>query len=190
MSPTGEHSTAFRRAGLASIHPGTPESPWARGESTFVPPTSPWISVLSSGASHLQPTLDASPGTWVDNDPARAQSIRKNGMHSMMLVPIRARHTTLGVAVFVRTEEPLPFQEDDLLLAEELVTRAALSLDNARQYSREHIAALALQRKLLPHGLKDSAAIEAASRYLPADVDNGVGGDWFDVIPVRHWPGK
>jgi anti-sigma regulatory factor (Ser/Thr protein kinase) len=32
--------------------------------------------------------------------------------------------------------------------------------------------------------LRDSAAIEAASRYLPADLDNGVGGDWFDVIPL------
>ncbi|MEU8983141.1 SpoIIE family protein phosphatase [Streptomyces sp. NPDC048309] len=184
ISPTGQRSPALRRAGLASIHPGTPESPWARGEPIFVPPTSPWIGVLSSGASHLQPVLDTSPGTWVDNDPARARTVRENGMHSMLLVPIRARHTTLGVAVFVRTEEPMPFQEDDLLLAEELVTRAALSLDNARQYTRQHTAALALQRKLLPHGLKDSAAIETASRYLPADVDNGVGGDWFDVIPL------
>ncbi|MHA5052857.1 SpoIIE family protein phosphatase [Streptomyces sp. SD15] len=184
INPMGQRSPAFRRAGLASIHPGTPESPWARGEPIFVPPTSPWISVLSSGTSHLQPILNTSPGTWVDNDPARAQSIGENGMHSMMLVPIRARHATLGVALFIRTEEPMPFQEDDLLLAEELVTRAALSLDNARQYTREHTAALALQRKLLPNGLRDSAAIEAASRYLPADVNSGVGGDWFDVIPL------
>ncbi|MEU3302192.1 SpoIIE family protein phosphatase [Streptomyces sp. NPDC006678] len=184
ISPTGERGPAFRRAGLASIHPGIPESPWTRGEPIFVPPASPWISVLSSGASHLETTLDTSPGTWVDTDPARAQAIRENGMHSMMLVAIRARNATLGVALFIRTEEPMPFQEDDLLLAEELVTRAALSLDNARQYAREHTAALGLQRSLLPHGLRDSAAIEAASRYLPADVDNGVGGDWFDVIPL------
>ncbi|MER6126856.1 SpoIIE family protein phosphatase [Streptomyces sp. NPDC001795] len=184
IGPTGQRGPALRRTGLASIHPGTPESPWTRGESIFVPPTSPWISVLASGASHLEPTLDSSPGTWVDNDPARARTIRENGMHSMMLVPIRARHTTLGVALFVRTQEPMPFQEDDLLLAEELVTRAALSLDNARRYTRERTAALALQRNLLPQSLRDSAAIEVASRYLPADVGNGVGGDWFDVIPL------
>ncbi|MER5916548.1 SpoIIE family protein phosphatase [Streptomyces sp. NPDC001982] len=184
ISPRGEHGPALCRAGLASIHPGAPESPWARGEPVFIPPASPWISVLSSGASHLEPNLDASRGTWVDEDPARAQSIRENGIHSMMLVPIRARRATLGAALFVRTEEPMPFQEDDLLLAEELVTRAALSLDNARQYTRQHTAALALQRTLLPQGVRDSAAIEAASRYLPADVDNGVGGDWFDVIPL------
>nr|WP_265737500.1 SpoIIE family protein phosphatase [Actinacidiphila soli] len=181
---TGERRQTFRRAGLASIHSGTPESPWVRGEPIFVPPTSPWIRVLSSGSSHLEPVLDTSPGTWVDQDPARAQAIRENGMHSMMLVPILARHAVLGVALFIRSENPEPFQEDDLLLAEELVTRAAPSLDNARQYTREHATALTLQRSLLPQHLRGSTAIEAASRYLPADADNGVGGDWFDVIPL------
>lgn len=101
-----------------------------------------------------------------------------------MIVPIRARHSVLGVALFARTEHPTPFQQDDLLLAEELVTRAALSLDNARQYTRERSTALALQRNLLPHRLRGGFAVEAAGRYLPADTDAGAGGDRFDVIPL------
>ncbi|REE58741.1 GAF domain-containing protein [Streptomyces sp. 3212.3] len=128
--------------------------------------------------------MDASPGTWIDHDPARAQKIREYGMHSLMIVPIIARRAVLGVAVFLRTEHPVPFREDDLLLAEELVTRAALSLDNARQYAREHTTALALQRNPLPHRLTGGAAVEVAWRYLPADAEAGVGGDWFDVIPL------
>ena len=147
-------------------------------------PTSPVTGVLRSGKSHLEAVLDTAPGTWIDEDPARAQKIRENSMHSLMIVPIRARRALLGVALFVRTEDPVPFQEFDLLLAEELVSRAAMSIDNARQYAREHTAALALQRNLLPHRLKGGAAVEAASRYLPADMDHGVGGDWFDVIPL------
>ncbi|MFG3309506.1 SpoIIE family protein phosphatase [Streptomyces wuyuanensis] len=63
-------------------------------------------------------------------------------------------------------------------------TNPVWSLDNARQYTRKHTAALALQRNLLPHRLRGGSAVEAASRYLPADIDNGVGGDWFDVIPL------
>ncbi|MGI5248644.1 hypothetical protein [Actinacidiphila glaucinigra] len=46
----------------------------------------------------------------------------------------------------MRTRDPRPFDEDDLLLAEELVRRAAISVDRARRYAREHSAALALQR--------------------------------------------
>ncbi|MGI5514642.1 SpoIIE family protein phosphatase [Streptomyces sp. CA-106131] len=174
----------FRRAGLASIHPGVPESTFGRGETVFVPPTSPLATVLRTGRSHLEPVLDTSPGTWVDQDPARAQKIREYGMHSVMIVPIIARRAVLGVALFSRGEDPVPFDEGDLLLAEELVTRAALSLDNARQYTREHTTALALQRILLPHRLRGGAAVEAVGRYLPADTDAGVGGDWFDVIPL------
>ncbi|MFE4959843.1 SpoIIE family protein phosphatase [Streptomyces sp. NPDC056653] len=184
IDTTSDRPTAFLRAGQASIHPGTPESSYARGETVFVPPTSPLASALRTGRSHLEPVLDTSPGTWVDHDPARAQKIREYGMHSVMVVPIIARRAVLGVTLFLRTEDPVPFHEDDLLLAEELVTRAALSLDNARQYTREHTAALALQRNLLPHRLMGGAAVEVAWRYLPADVDAGVGGDWFDVIPL------
>ncbi|MEU6325417.1 SpoIIE family protein phosphatase [Streptomyces sp. NPDC047009] len=184
IDPMYDRPTVFRRAGLASIHPGIPESAFARGETVFVPPTSPLATVLRTGRSHLEPVLDASPGTWVDQDPAWAQRIREYGIHSLMIVPIIARRAVLGVALFSRSEDPVPFDEDDLLLAEELVTRAALSLDNARQYTREHTTALALQRTLLPHRLRGGAAVEAAGRYLPADTDAGVGGDWFDVIPL------
>jgi PAS domain S-box-containing protein len=179
-----EQCPVLRRAGLASIHTGIPESPWATGEPVLIPPDSPFTEVLSSGRSHLEPVLDSSPGTWFDRDPARARTTRQTGMHSLMIVPIRTQHAVLGTAVFIRTEEPMPFQEDDLLLAEELVTRTALCLDNARRYARERSTALALQRNLLPSRLTESTAVETASRYLPADADHGVGGDWFDVIPL------
>ncbi|TJZ93678.1 PAS domain S-box protein [Actinacidiphila oryziradicis] len=184
LGPMGEHIPAFRRAGLASIRPGAPDAFCARGEAVFVPPTSPYTRVLSTGKSYLEPVLDTSPGTWFDQDPARAQKISGYGMHSAMVVPIHARGTVLGIAVFARTEDPVPFEEDDLLLAEELVSRAALCLDNANRYTRERAAALALQRNLLPQRLTGGSAVEVASRYLPADSHRGVGGDWFDVIPL------
>ncbi|MGW7673715.1 SpoIIE family protein phosphatase [Streptomyces sp. NPDC054775] len=184
VGSTGERPPVFRRAGLASIHHGVPESPWALGEHVPMPPTPPFNHVLRAGRSLLEPILNSGKGTWVGKVPTRARKIHENGMHSLMAVPIRAPHAVLGMVLFFRTEDPWPFQEVDLLLAEELVSRAALSLDNARQYAREHTAALALQRTLLPHRLRGSTAVETASRYLPADIENGVGGDWFDVIPL------
>ncbi|MGW0633345.1 PAS domain-containing protein [Streptomyces sp. NPDC002758] len=105
----------FLRAGQASIHPGIPESPWARAGRVFLPLDSPFTSVLRTGRSHLEPVLETSAGTWLDRDPVRARKIREHGVHSVMIVPIRARHSVLGVAVFARTEDPMSFQEDDLL---------------------------------------------------------------------------
>nr|WP_223189763.1 PAS domain-containing protein [Nonomuraea terrae] len=176
----------FRRAGVASVHDGTPQSSWERQETVFVPPGSPFMEVLRSRRPHFEPVLDTSPGTWLDLDPDRARTVHATGMHSLIVIPLQARGDVLGVAVFGRTSNPAPFIRDDLLLAEELVTRAALSLDNARRYTRERLTALALQRDLLPHDLCGTGTVEVASRYLPSGTHEGVGGDWYDAI---HLPG-
>ncbi|MFF3754854.1 SpoIIE family protein phosphatase [Streptomyces sp. NPDC002018] len=184
LGPSDGRIPVVCRAGMASVRPGTPEALWERGEAIFVLPGSPFARVLSSGKSYLEPVMDSSPGSWLSRDPARAEKVHETGMHSCMYVPIRARGRVLGVALFARTEDPVPFEEDDLLLAEELVNRAALSLDNANRYTRERATAIALQRNLLPQRLSGGAAVEVASHYLPADSCHGAGGDWFDVIPL------
>jgi serine phosphatase RsbU (regulator of sigma subunit)/anti-sigma regulatory factor (Ser/Thr protein kinase) len=101
-----------------------------------------------------------------------------------MAVPLSARGITLGVAVFARHRRPESFGEDDLLLAQEITARAAVSIDNARRYTRERETAVALQRTLLPQRLPRQAAVDVAFRYLPTAGRAGVGGDWFDVIPL------
>ena len=83
---------------------------------------------------------------------------------------------------FWRLQKPEPFDEEELALAEELVARAAVSIDNARRYTREHTMAVTLQRSLLPRNLPEQSALDIAYRYLPAQA--GVGGDWFDVLPL------
>ncbi|MBF8188058.1 SpoIIE family protein phosphatase [Nonomuraea sp. K274] len=186
LAATEVSSPVFRRAGMASVHDGVPESLRERKETVFVPPRSPFMEVLHSRRPHFEPVLGTSPGTWLDGDPDRARTIHAAGMHSLIVVPLQARGDVLGVAAFARTSNPAPFTRNDLLLAEELVTRAALSLDNARQYTRERLTALTLQRDLLPQDLRGSGTVEVASRYLPSDTHEGVGGDWYDVI---HLPG-
>ncbi|KOV74894.1 hypothetical protein ADL00_01060 [Streptomyces sp. AS58] len=175
---------AFHRGGMASIREGIPESIWARGDPVYVPPHSPFMEVLATGRSHLEPVLDTSPGSWLDHDAGRREKIISLGMHSLLVIPIHARGEILGVAVLVRTENLVPFDENDRMVAEELVSRAALSLDNARRYTREHTAALALQRDLLPRNPSGGNALDVVWRYLPSDRRGGVGGDWFDVIEL------
>ncbi|MFD7472195.1 SpoIIE family protein phosphatase [Streptomyces sp. NPDC059837] len=184
IGTTSGRRPVLRRAGVAAVDLGVLGLTAVREEVIHVPPTSSFGAALRTGRSHLEAVLDTHGGPWVDHDPTRAQKVRDSGIHSLMVVPIRARRCVLGLAVFGRSEEPTPFQEDDLLLAEELVTRAALSLDNALQYARQRTAALTLQRDLLPHHVGGGAALDVASRYVPADMDHGVGGDWFDVIKL------
>lgn len=174
----------FRRAGLASVHGGKPEAAFTVGDVVYVPPASPFLTALYGDRSYFEPVMKTGPGTWLDNDPQRRRLIRETGMHSVMVIPLRARGTVLGIAVFVRNDNLVPFSREDLLLAEELVVQASLSLDNARRYARERAAALTLQRSLLPQALSGGATMNVAHRYLPSDRHEGVGGDWMDTIEL------
>ncbi|MFD7133465.1 SpoIIE family protein phosphatase [Streptomyces sp. NPDC059894] len=99
-------------------------------------------------------------------------------------LPLTARGAVLGVVALTRTRPRSPFEPEEILLAGELVSRTAVCVDNARRYTREHATALMLQRDLLPRALPDPPGVEIAHRYLPAAGPAGVGGDWYDVIPL------
>ncbi|MFJ4776091.1 SpoIIE family protein phosphatase [Streptomyces sp. NPDC088762] len=144
-------------------------------------PTTPHMRSLTTGQPVLEPDLRAALG-WIAQDPEHAELLLAHGIHSLITVPLLARGVMLGIVGFYRSQDPAPYGDDDRSLARELAARAALCIDNARRYTREHTLALALQRSLLPRGLPEQGAVEVAHRYLPAE--SGVGGDWFDVIPL------
>ncbi|MEV8531568.1 SpoIIE family protein phosphatase [Streptomyces sp. NPDC051211] len=151
------------------------------GEQVVLRPTTPHMRCLATGQPVLEPDLKAAFG-WIAQDPEHAELLLAHNIHSLITVPLLARGVLLGIAAFYRSQDPAPFGDDDRSLAQELAARAALCIDNARRYTREHTLALSLQRSLLPRGLPEQGAVEVAHRYLPAE--SGVGGDWFDVFPL------
>uniref|UniRef100_UPI004040036E SpoIIE family protein phosphatase n=1 Tax=Streptomyces sp. SS7 TaxID=3108485 RepID=UPI004040036E len=172
--PVGDlHRTVIH--GLRDDLPFTPV-----GRRTDFGPTAPQRRALTGGQAVLEPDLASAAG-WLAQDPEHTGTLLTQ-VHSLIAVPLVARGVVLGVVSFYRAQEPAPFGDDDRSLAQELATRAALSIDNARRYTHERAMVLALQRRLLPHGLPDQETVEVAHRYLPAEAD--VGGDWYDVIPL------
>ncbi|MFF6993416.1 SpoIIE family protein phosphatase [Streptomyces sp. NPDC008313] len=105
-------------------------------------------------------------------------------VQSTLAVPMVAHDTVVGLARFSRTKGSEPFGERDRALAVELAARAAVCIDNARLYRREHERALILQRSLLPPGDPEASGLDIACRYLPGNAATEVGGDWFDVIEL------
>ncbi|MEU6177522.1 SpoIIE family protein phosphatase [Streptomyces coeruleorubidus] len=174
----------LRRAAYSSAVEGVPELAVGLGAVDTYPPFSPPARCLAAGRPLLSGLDDPDFVRWVEGDEIRSAGVHRDGIHSGMAVPLRARGIVLGVVVLWRWSRPGSFQRDDLLLAEELAGRAAVSMDNARRYTRERTTALTLQRSLLPQVRPQQAAVEVAFRYLPASSDPGVGGDWFDVIPL------
>ncbi|MET9913249.1 SpoIIE family protein phosphatase [Streptomyces sp. NPDC006476] len=176
----------LRRVAHGSVTEGTPEAAVRIGDADFYPSFSPPAMALRAGRAVVSQAGEPEFTRWVAERNARAPAGRpqRRGVHSMLAVPLRARGTTLGVAVGVRIANPDDFGGDDVVLAEELASRAAVCIDNARRFARERSTALALQNSLLPKGLPGQAAVEVAHRYLPSGALVGIGGDWFDVIPL------
>lgn len=168
---------------------GATEDPahYPTGELIRYLPHTPMGRCVIEGQPVLEADLKAFDG-WQDQAPERAYAMVEQGFHSMVSIPLRARGVILGVVMCWRSDKPEPFEMDDLALAEEIVARAAVSIENARRYTREHTMAVTLQRSLLPRGLPDQNALEVAYRYRPAQASvgglGGVGGDWFDIIPL------
>ncbi len=119
-------------------------------------------------------------GTGLD----RLLAARGAGAHSVMALPLIARGAIMGMVVLYRLAGSRPFTSADLALAGDLVARAAVSVDNARHYTRERATALELQAGLLPRQIPEVPGLELACRYVPAQTAAEVGGDWFDVIPL------
>jgi hypothetical protein len=118
----------------------------------------------------------------------RALAAKRAGAHSVIVVPLIARGVIMGVVTLYRLSGSRPFTRADLSLVRELVSRAALSIDNARLYTRERASALALQRGMLPRSIPQVPGLDLCYRYVPAETAAEVGGDWFDVIALR--PGR
>ncbi|MER6011915.1 SpoIIE family protein phosphatase [Streptomyces bluensis] len=177
-----EAGTTLRRTAYGGIRKDAPLYPV--GEEIVFVPSSPQARSLSSGQAHLEPDLSRAPG-WMElaaEEPERSAQVVGYGIHSLISVPLRAGPLVMGVVTFWRSEKPEPFDPEEVALAEELVARAAVAIDNARRYAREHAMAVTLQRSLLPRSLPEQSALDLAYRYLPAQA--GVGGDWFDVLPL------
>lgn len=144
-----------------------------------------------SDDSHTARVLSGAPAVVVDvdesvllgsiDDPELADVYRQVGLRSAMVLPLRARRQVLGVLSLFTDGTGRTFDEDDLAMAADLARRAALTVDNARLYSREHEVAEQLQRSLLPQ-LPHIDGLDRAARYLPGSTAAQVGGDWYDLF--------
>ncbi|MFD3455832.1 SpoIIE family protein phosphatase [Streptomyces sp. NPDC058691] len=177
MGPIGP-TLPMRRAGFKAR--GDHVGAYPMGAASYFAYPTPYTQALGD----LQPRLvGALPeeGGWLVHDRARAEFIAQAGMRSLIVTPLTVHGLVLGLASFYRNgSRPDSFDEEDLSLATQLASCTALSLDNARRFTREHTIASALQRSLLPRTPPQVAAVEPAHCYLPGRY----GAHWFDVLPL------
>ncbi|MCB5169375.1 SpoIIE family protein phosphatase [Streptomyces bambusae] len=101
-----------------------------------------------------------------------------------VVLPLMARNRVIGMLTLGKpTDEH--FRQEIVELAEDLSRRAALALDNARLYSERMAISRSLQRSLLPPSAPAIPGVEVEVIYRAAGEGNEVGGDFYDVFPIR-----
>ncbi|MFD7548125.1 SpoIIE family protein phosphatase [Streptomyces sp. NPDC059816] len=101
-----------------------------------------------------------------------------------VVLPLVARNRVIGMLTLGRPADD-HFRQEILELAEDLSRRAALALDNARLYSERTAISQSLQRSLLPPQTPEIPGVEVEVIYRAAGEGNEVGGDFYDLFPIR-----
>jgi len=106
--------------------------------------------------------------------------LRDHGVQVLLGVPVLGKEGLLGV-LHVGSLANRAFTAHDTRRLEDAAVEIGRRLSE-RTEDDAHLAALALQRSLLPAAPPAVEGLDVAVRYLPAEGD--LGGDWYDIFPL------
>ncbi len=130
--------------------------------------------VFSSGKPQCIDDLESTVGRL-------ARLAVRQGLHAAIAVPLLARGRSLGVLTVFATDVAI-YTEEDMELLHTFASQAALAIDTAEMYSREHNVASVLQASILPESLPDFEEVETSTIYLAAGDEAEIGGDYYDMF--------
>lgn len=174
----------LRRAAAAHRDPEAAElaRTWVVGTMESYDATSPSAEAFRTGEIRTRRSTDVADLSAAPDFLRR--TVETYGLRSWVSVPIRAGGEVLGV-ISLGFNDPEAVESDDgLALAVEIAGRTASGLIDAILFEHEQQVALALQTAVLPAGLPSVDGWEIAARYLPAQTDVHVGGDWYDAFAL------
>ena len=160
------------------------EAAFPTGEILRYPKHTPYFQCMDTGAPVLETTISKSQAGEIAKAWRRKPVAKLLSGASMVMLPLIARGTMLGFFACTRQEGFRRFDAYDVEIGMDFASRAAMFIDNARRYSREHATALTLQRSMLPTGLSAPSSVEVRHRYLPGSKLIEVGGDWYESIAL------
>jgi GAF domain-containing protein len=148
---------------------------------------------LPSGRAMLEGSVvhapDVQSAQWIVAE--RREALGRDGIRSMLAVPLLREGKAIGTFVLRRTEQQ-PFSERQIALAQTFGDQAVVALENARLFSALHERderrrlelerASAIQQRLLPARIDGwPGVLEIAHRFRAAVETSG---DFYDVLAL------
>ena len=116
--------------------------------------------------------------------PDAYQVLIRSGHQAWVALPLRSGGRMLGILTLAFPEpHPIDDGADQISLAA-LGSAIADAVSRAIQHDTDRDLVMSVQRSLLPETLPDHPGVRLAARYLPAETSYGLGGDWYDAVPL------
>ena len=115
--------------------------------------------------------------------PEKVRWVQLSGAQSVVGWPLTGGGTPIGALLLVWSSRQ-PLNSAQLAYVSAVATMVAQALVRARVYADEHARAAVLQSAVLPGTPEPSPGFHTCIHYEPADIAQGLGGDWYDVMPL------
>jgi PAS domain S-box-containing protein len=134
---------------------------------------SPSSKIIRSGKSILTSEFGDAGFKRVATSPEHENLLRSIGISSTILVPLFIEGKLIGGVSFIRSQPHFPYCREDVSLAEELVRRASIAIENAKLYEKAQNAVIARNDfvAMVSHDLKNPlSAILLNSAFIKRNL--------------------
>jgi hypothetical protein len=140
-------------------------------------------SVATDAVRSGQPVALRTGAEYAEHYPDSVQWTRLDGAESTAAWPLTAGGSPFGVLQLMWAEpQPLDVAQRAFLSA--VATMVSQALVRARIYADENARAAVLRSAVLPDSPVAAPGLDICVTYAPADASEGLGGDWYDVLPL------
>ncbi|BBY56965.1 PP2C family protein-serine/threonine phosphatase [Mycolicibacterium sarraceniae] len=117
--------------------------------------------------------------------PDNAKWMVASGGAAVVSWPLTAGGKAIGALVLAWADTQ-PLDTAQLAYTSAVGTMIGQALVRARVYADEHARAAVLQAAVLPTSPAAIPGMDVGVSYEPADVEQGLGGDWYDALELPH----
>lgn len=139
--------------------------------------------VATDAARADQPVLIHSAAEYAATYPEKAHWVAMSRTESVVGWPLTSGGAPIGVLLLAWAQRQR-LNEGQLAYVSAVATMVSQALVRAKIYTDEHARAAILQAAVLPTGPVDTAGMDVCVTYEPADVAQGLGGDWYDIMAL------
>ncbi len=150
------------------------------------PDDPPFLSqVFTTDRGHLVDHLDAETTALLGFRADAESDLTELGIHSSLLVPIASDTRTIGALHLLRADLASPFTSYDRSVVQRLAGRIASHLAVLKDRDDNAGLVIRFQEALLPNELPEIPGLDLSVRYWAVGATNQIGGDFYDVFPIR-----